>query len=51
LGQVQNIRLDVLDMDWPDVECIYFIDRNSFVQHKTRYVGTAVLDLTRDNAV
>ena len=30
---------------WPATECIYFIDRGSFIQNGTRYTGAFVIDL------
>lgn len=50
-GRVQNIRPDLTGIPWPDVECIYIMGGNSFVQHETKCPGVAIMDLTWDSVV
>ena len=44
---MQNIRLDLTNILWPDVECkcVYFTHENSFIQNGIRYTGVVTMDL------
>lgn len=47
LGKVQRISPDLTDTPWPEVEHIYFMNKSSFAQNGTRYVGAAKVDLAQ----
>ena len=42
----QNIRLDLTDIPWLDVERIYFTDGSSFIQNRIGYAGVVVMTWT-----
>jgi hypothetical protein len=44
LGHILNIMPDWTDIPWSATECIYFMDRGSFIQNGTRYAGAVEVD-------